>query len=314
MIHYYTPLAGGIFLGWSLGANDASNVFGAAVAARIISFRRAAILCSMSIIAGAVLQGSGGLDTLSSLSEQNLTTMFITSLSAAFTVSIMTIMRLPVSASQAVVGAIVGVGLATGNVQWPILQKVVICWLATPFGAMLIACVLYYILGFIITKTPMSILTRDKLLWSGLLVCGVYGSYALGANNVANATGVFSGQLENVTDQSLKLIGGVAIALGVVTYSKRVMMTVGAGIMPLDAFTALVAVAGMSVSVHIFAVIGVPVSTSQAIIGAIIGIGLIRGVETIHFNTLAKIGVGWVLTPVLALIIALLTLLINRWI
>jgi len=147
-------------------------------------------------------------------------------------------------------------------------------------------------------------LTRDKILWSGLIVVGVYGSYALGANNVTNSTGIYSGLIEGVTDRHLAAIGGIAIAVGVLTFSRRVMLAVGSGVMPMDAFSALVAVLSMSITVHIFAVIGAPVSTSQGIIGAIIGIGFMRGARAINYSALKSIGLGWILTPVMALILA----------
>ena len=60
-------LLGGLYLGWALGANDASNVFGTAVGAKIISFRQAAVLCALALIAGAALQGEAGIHTLSGL-------------------------------------------------------------------------------------------------------------------------------------------------------------------------------------------------------------------------------------------------------
>lgn len=300
------PLAGGLYLGWSLGANNAANVFGTAVASRIISYRNACILCATAVIIGAVLQGEGCIKTLSGLSPniQTISTLLLITVTAAITATIMTVMRLPISTSQAVVGAIVGVGLVTGNVEWTGLIKIVICWIATPIGAMIIAFCLYQILRVFFRYIPMSILTRDKLLWSGLIIVGTYGSYALGANNVANATGIFSGQIPGVTDSQLALFGGIAIAAGVLTYSRRVMMSVGSGIMRLDAFTAFVAVTAMSVTVHIFAVIEVPVSTSQGIIGAILGIGAIRGGRAVKYNLLAKIGIGWLFTPTIALILA----------
>lgn len=298
------PLTGGLYLGWALGANDAANVFGTAVASRIITFRKAAILCSIFVIIGAVLQGEGGIHTLSGLSTQTHMSLLVVSVAAAVTVTLMTFMRLPISTSQAIIGAIAGVGLATNSMQWNGLVKVVTCWVATPVGALLIAAVLYKLLGAFIKYIPMSILTRDKILWSGLLLVGIYGSYALGANNVANATGIFSGQFKGVSDSQLALFGGFSIAAGVLTYSKRVMMAVGSGVMPLDAFTALVTVSSMAVTVHIFAVIGVPVSTSQAIIGSIMGIGLIRGIQSIKFKTLRNIGFGWFLTPLIALILS----------
>ncbi|MDC0358411.1 anion permease [Oligoflexia bacterium] len=300
------PLAGGAYLGWALGANDSANVFGTAVAARIISFRKASLLCAIAVILGAYFQGEAGLHTYRELADQNLQTILVTAVAAAFTVTIMTFFRLPISTSQAVVGAIAGIGLATKTMHWAGLQKVVICWIVTPVGAMFFSCILYFLLSALMARIPMSILTRDKILWSGLLLVGIYGAYALGANNVANATGIFSGQFtaQGYTDSHLTLIGGIAIAFGSITYSKRVMLAVGSGIMPLDAFTGLVAVAAMAVTVHIFAVIGVPVSTSQGVVGAIFGIGLIRGVNTVNYRTLRIICIGWVLTPALALVLS----------
>jgi len=298
-------IGGGLFLGWARGANDAANVFGTAVASRIISLRRACLLCGCVVVLGAVLQGQPGIRTLGGLTELTRTTLLIASVSAGITATVMTFFRLPISTSQAVVGAVMGIGLAVGgHVNWAGLGKIVICWVATPIGAMLISCLVYKLLGAFLTRVRMSMLTRDKLLWGSLLVVGMYGSYALGANNVANATGIFSGQISGVSDADLALWGGLAIGAGVMTYSKRIMLAVGSGIMPLDAFTALVAVSAMSITVHVFAAIGVPVSTSQGIVGAIIGIGLMRGVRAIDYNVLGNIGIGWVLTPTVSLILA----------
>ena len=86
-----SPLGGGLFLGWTLGSNDAANVFGTAVATRIISYKKAAWLCGITVILGAVLQGSAGIATVSSLTNQTITTALIVTISAAVTGSIMTV-------------------------------------------------------------------------------------------------------------------------------------------------------------------------------------------------------------------------------
>jgi len=309
----FAPLGGGLFLGWALGANDASNVFGTAVASRIITFRKACLLCSCAVIMGAIFQGQAGIDTYGKfMSGHQIEVLLITSLSAAVTVTLMTVLRLPISTSQAMVGAMVGVGLSMGSLPWTLLRKIILCWLITPVGAMLIAVAVYLILSVFLRHFPMSLLTRDKILWGGLLIIGIYGSYALGANNVANATGIFSGKIEGITNTQLAWLGGISIAGGVLTYSRRVIYAVGAGIMPLDSFTALVAVSSMSITIHIFAVIGVPVSTSQGIVGAILGIGLIRGGRSIHYRKLRSIGLGWLLTPTIALVLAAAGYAITR--
>ena len=297
-------LLGGIYLGWALGSNDAANVFGTAVASRIITFRRAALICAAAVIIGAVLQGERGIDTLSELTSQTTTTVVIVSVSAAIVVTLMTFLGLPISTSQAVVGAIAGVGIATNNMDWAALVKVVVSWVSTPIGAMLLAIVFSRLLSLFFRHVRMGILTRDNLLFSGLVVVGIYGSYALGANNVANVTGVFSGQIPGLSDTYLAAIGGGAIALGVLTFSRRVMMSVGSSLVTLNAQTAFIAVLSMAVTVHIFALIGVPVSTSQGIVGGVIGVGLMHGVHTVRFRMLRNIAVGWLMTPVLALVLS----------
>lgn len=293
-------LAGGAFLGWALGANDAANVFGTAVAARVVRFGTAAVLCSGFLIAGAWLEGAHGIETLGALSQASLTAAVVASVSAALVVTVVTGLGVPVSASQAVVGAIIGIGLTVGAPNWDGLPKILICWVATPLGAAVLACVIYWLGGVILNRIPMSMLTRDNLLWCSLIVVGAYGSYALGANNVANVTGVYyhTGLVDSAP--VLGLLGGVFMAIGVITYSRRVMMAMGANLVRLDAYAALVAITAEAVTVHVFAWVGVPVSTSQAVIGGVMGVGLMRGTRAIHLDVLKSICLSWVLSPLIA--------------
>ncbi|MBU1238816.1 inorganic phosphate transporter family protein [Myxococcota bacterium] len=292
-------LISGVFLGWSLGANDASNVFGTAVASRMVKFWTAAFLCAAFVLLGAMLEGAAGMLTYSKLSNYGVNFAFIISLTAGLTVMFMTILGLPVSTSQAVVGSMLGVGMLYGNVQWGGLTKVVLCWIGTPIGAMLAAIIIYQIIGHILNFLDLSLFTYDRVLRMSLMAAGSYGAYALGANNVANVTGPFvaSGQ---ISAQMGALIGALSIGLGVITFSRSVMMTVGEGIVKLSAFTALVVVLAEAVTVHIYAMVGVPVSTSQAVVGAVLGVGFLKGSKTINVGTLGKIMVGWLFTPVMS--------------
>ncbi len=293
-------LGGGVFLGWSLGANDAANVFGTAVSARVIRFGTAAVIAAVAVVAGACLEGRAGIETLAAVSTGDLRTAFLSSICAGLTVAAMTLARLPVSTSQAVVGAIVGAGIVAGRTNFTGLPRIVSCWVLTPIAAAAIACLCYALLGVALNRTRMSILTRDRMLWGALVVAGAYGAYALGANNVANVTGVFHGKGLLGSSFGLALIGGLSIALGVLTCGRRVMTTVGADLMRLDAYAALVAILSEGITVHIFAQVGVPVSTSQALVGAVIGIGVMRGVRGIDPDVLKNIVLGWILTPVVA--------------
>ena len=85
-----TSLLGGIFLGWSLGANDAANVFGTAVSSRMLKFWTAAILAACFVLAGALLQGESGIETLGGLTLFTYNQAIIASIAAACAVTIMT--------------------------------------------------------------------------------------------------------------------------------------------------------------------------------------------------------------------------------
>ncbi|MCK4888728.1 MAG: inorganic phosphate transporter, partial [Candidatus Aminicenantes bacterium] len=94
-------LSSGLFLGWSLGANDAANVFGTAVATKMLKFKWAAIICSIFVILGAVIGGAGASETLGKLGSVNaIAGSFTVALAAGLTVFLMTRVKLPVSTSQ----------------------------------------------------------------------------------------------------------------------------------------------------------------------------------------------------------------------
>ena len=306
-------LLASVFLGWSLGANDAANIFGTAVSSRMVRWRTAAVLIAVFALAGALLEGREGMATLGNLHAQDLPSAFRVALAAAVTTTAMTVLRLPVSTSQAVVGAILGLGLARGQTQFEGLGKIVACWIGTPLGAMVLGMILYPLLAALIRALRLHFLIYDRLVRTLLVLAGIYGAYALGANNVANVTGVFysAGAFGNETGSGMNmalLLGGSSIALGALTFSRRVMTTVGSRIVALDAFSSFVVVVAAAATVHAYAVLGVPVSSSQAVVGAVIGIGMLKGMRMISGRAVLRIAVGWVLTPALGALVAVLLL------
>jgi PiT family inorganic phosphate transporter len=296
-------LLGGIFLGWSLGANDASNAFGSAVSSRMIKFWTAAILASIFVILGALLEGRAGMETLRGLTDLTLKMAVVSSVAAALTVTLMTVLGLPVSTSQAAVGAILGIGFVNEQLNLAGLGKVVVCWFGTPIGGLIITIVLYRLLAVLFNRSKLDLFDSDILLRLSLIVAGSYAAYTLGANNVANVTAVFVGAGQ-LTVFAATLIGGLSIALGILTFSRGVMDTIGKKLVRLDPFSALVVVLAEGLTVHFYTFVGVPVSTSQAVIGAVLGIGIVKGVKTVNRRTLVNILLGWFLTPAIACFIA----------
>ena len=289
----------GVFLGWSLGSNDSANVFGTAVATKMVRYSTAVVLCAVFIVLGAWMEGEAGFHRLSSLVEQNANEVFICSLASGLTVTFMTILSLPVSTSQAIVGGIFGVALASGQaVDLASFGKLVICWIGTPIGGFFIAMIVYWIARLILQSQKLNFFELDWLLRWGLILSGIYGSYALGANNVANVTGIYVGAGVLSVEQA-SLIGGLSIAAGVMTFSRNVMMTVGKGLIPLNGVGAFVAVLSHAIVVHLYAQIGVPVSTSQAIVGAVMGVGVVLQ-RKMDLQKLFRILQAWVMTPVVS--------------
>ena len=330
-------ISSGLFLGWTLGANDASNVFGSAVGSKMIRFKQAAIIASIFVILGAVLQGAGGSHTLGKLgSVDALGGAFTVALAAGISVFWMTKLKLPVSTSQAVVGAIIGWNFFTHNpTDMNSLTKIVTTWISGPILGGIFAVLLFLLLQFILRKSKIHLIKLDAYIKYALLIVGAFGSFSLGANNIANVVGVFVPSAPNITldfgffsldgIQLLFLAGGISIAVGIITYSKKVMMTVGNSLMKLNAETAIIVVLAHSLVLFVFSSqslsdlfvrIGlpeiplVPVSSSQAIVGAILGIGILKGGKNIQLKVIGRIALGWLVTPIIAGFIAFLALFI----
>jgi len=328
-------LTSGLFLGWSLGANDASHVFGSAVGSRMVSFRKAAIIASIFVILGSVIQGGGAAHTLGKLGGINaIGGSFTLALAAAITIYVMTKFSLPVSSTQAVVGAIIGWNLFTGNpTNGTVLSKILVAWITGPVMGAVFAILLYILVTRIKKALNIHLIRFESYIRTGLIVVGAFASYSLGANNIANVMGVFAPAF-NLSDldlgvfvlnsnQQLFLLGSLAIAVGIITYSKRVMDTVGSNIVELSAEAALVVVLAESLVLFIFSSSGLsnlfvrmglppiplaPVSSSQVVVGCVIGIGLYKGARNINFKVLGEIGLGWIATPLMSGLLAFFTL------
>lgn len=302
-------LSSGAFLGWSLGSNDAANVFGTGVSTQLVRYRTAVVLIAIFVVLGAALEGSRCMATLNDLSKIPLHLAFFATLSAALVMFAMSTLALPASSSQAVVGALFAVGLVNGSADFQVFGKIVMAWVLTPVCAGLLSVLLYNVLGFILRPLLTSLKWRTPLLRAAILVAGCYGSYAIGSNNVANVSGVYvnAGVL---TPLQASLFGGLAIAAGVLTYSKKVMFTVGRGIFALDAFTAFITVLALAASSHLFTQIGVPVSSSQAVVGAVVGIGLQKDMKSLSLKTIRHILLAWLVTPVMSGLVCLPAMLI----
>jgi PiT family inorganic phosphate transporter len=144
------------------------------------------------------------------------------------------------------------------------------------------------------------------------LLTACYVSVAHGANDVANAIGPVAGiyiifVTGAVSPQApvpvfLLALGGLFIALGCMVWGYRVIETLGHKITDLTNTRGFSVDFGVATSVLIASKLGLPVSTTHAAVGAVVGVGLARGMAAVDFRLVGKIFLYWVVTlPVSAL-------------
>jgi len=304
-----------IGVGWSIGANDAANSLGTAVGSRVLNLRQAIVLIAIFGFLGAFLQGSYVAKTIGKgivpMDQLNKNTSLYLALVASFAacawVVLATYWKMPISTSHSIVGAVAGAGVAIGApVKWKALLDIFICWIFTPVGAAVLGYIFYKLFqNFFYRVIPRRYL---RVTFATLIIIsGCYVAYTWGANDVANATGVIVGA-GILTPTTSVIIGGLAIVLGIMTWGYKVIETIGSEIthlLPIMAFSAQLASA---INVHIYTLFGIPVSTSHSIVGAIFGVGLVRGARVLNLRIMREIIICWIATPFISGIISFLVL------
>ncbi len=347
----YLLLIAGMFMGWSLGTNDAANAFGTAVATRVIKYRTAITIIAVLVLVGAFFFGANNIGELSSLAENNevLSSVaeaeqakeqgllqdlrlksalkaFIIFACAGLTVFVMSYLKFPVSANQSIVGAVIGWGLfhadygnaAIRNANVYQLLKFASTWLLCPLGSAIISFILVFFVSKFLEKRLTTLHSYDTLIRVGYLVAGAFASFSIGLNSSASVTAFYYDQTglgANLMSsaQWTAVIGGASIALGVLTFSKRVMMTVGSSIADISQIDGFVVIIAMSLTIVLMGdLMGIPVSTSQAVVGAVVGAGLVKGVRNVRFGVFKNIAIAWVSSPTVAGLFAYLIALATQ--
>lgn len=336
MFEYLFFLSSGLFLGWSLGANDASNIFGTAVGTKMLRFGTAAVIASVFLILGAVISGQNTAETLNTLGEVNtLPAAFTVSLSSALAVLLMLKSGISVSISQAIVGGIIGWNIYNHKpTDTDTLASICASWIFCPIISGALAVLLYLCVKSLLHHTKIHILWQDMAVRTGMVLTTALGGYALGANNMANVVGVFIDsnvfeplQLSRLytlnSTQVLFLLGALAASIGVFTYSQRAIKTVGKNVLSFSPMVAWIVILSESLVLILFSsetlenfllslnlppLPAVPVSSTQAVIGAIVGIGLVKGGKGIKWSLVIRVVSGWVATPVIAFMLCFISL------
>ena len=241
---------------------------------------------------------------------------------AGLTVTLMSYLKLPVSSNQSITGAIIGWGLFAADYSNPHilhtnlsqLGRFACTWLLNPLCAGAISFLLVSLISRFLESRLESLSGYDKIIRWGYLLAGVFASYSIGMNSSANVMALYFDPTYSKTGIAANLltdpriaatIGGIAIAVGALTFSKRVMLTVGSSIAEITPLEGFIVVISMALTVVLMGkCMGIPVSNSQAVVGAVVGAGLTRGVKTVHFGVFKNIAIAWVSSPTVAGLLA----------
>lgn len=142
-----------------------------------------------------------------------------------------------------------------------------------------------------------------------------YVAFAHGANDVANAIGPLAAIFSVVKTKSVAMqvevsiwmlaIGGIAVGGGLFAFGGRVMETVGGKITELTPVRGFCAQFGAATTILVCSRLGLPVSTTHVLVGAVVGVGFMRGMGFLDMRLLRNIGSSWVITLPFTMVLAI---------
>ncbi len=286
-------------IAFAIGSNDTSNSFGICVGCGLLTMKKASYLLLILVLAGITLGGARVMSTvgegIAEMDEVIVATSLLVS-SAAIVVA--NYMRTPVSSHQAIVASLIGSAMAMGKaVDIGTVEKIVASWIISPFGALIFAVLIYWIMEKIFAK--IGALKAERIMRVLLLISGSIVAFNTGANELATALApaVYYGTISVIEGG---IIGSLMLFFGARIVSIRVAETVGKGITALDPFSGFAAQFSAGFTVLLFTFLGMPVSTTYCVVGAITGVGMYKGLRGVRFAFLRRIFASWILTPLLA--------------
>jgi len=301
-------------LAWSIGANDMANSTSVLVGSGTLKFRQAFILFLIFQLLGALLQGYMVMKTLGKgiVSNIEIIGAISASASAFLWITIATLIGAPISTTHSITGAVVGVGLSymlfgfqETMINYQRIRDIIISWMISPIASMVLAIPMY--------RATKSLGTSNNSRAYKLLLLGfaAFAAYSFGANDVANATGVYitvTSSSFGIPDEEsmrfLALLASVFIALGGLTIGYKVVTTLAYKVTRLDLNMALAAGFANALTVWVFTTIpyilfgyGLPISTTYVAAGSIIGVGVAKsGWRGVNLKTVIFIVTSWLLT------------------
>lgn len=307
------------------GFHDSSNIVATMIASRALSGRQALSITAVAHFVGPFLFGVAVATTLGNevLNDSQLKmSVVLSALVSAIVWNLITWwLGIPSSSSHALVGGLIGAAIVesgVGVIKWAGLSKVVLALLISPLIGLLVGFLLMKTVLFLARAATPSI---NLFFKKSQVVTAVALALSHGTNDAQKTMGVITmGLVASGTLSEFHVplwvvaISAGAIALGTWTGGWRLIRTLGSKffkVRPIHGFTTQIASAGVIMAA---ALSGGPVSTTQVVSSAIIGIGSAERLSKVHWDTAVEIVAAWVLTiPVSAVLSAGVGLVLRNW-
>jgi PiT family inorganic phosphate transporter len=311
------------------GFHDTANAIATVVSTGVLPLRTAIMLAAVLNFVGA-LSGTAVASTIGKgiITPSTITLVVVLSalIGAIFWNLITWYYGIPSSSSHAMVGGIIGAGVAHsgfGSIQGPGMTKIFFSLILSPIAGMLIAFILMLALYWTFRRAaPVAVsglFRKLQMLSAGFM------ALSHGSNDAQKTMGVITMALVaygSITMTGSKLVvptwvilaSAAAMGLGTAAGGVRIIKTLGTKIIdlkPVHGFAAETAAAGVILTASHF---GLPVSTTHCISGSILGVGASQSVSAVRWGITVKILWAWVLTIPVSAISAFLCYLLASWV
>ena len=300
------------------GFHDAANSIATVIATRVLTPTKAVALAAVFNFAAAFFLGTGVAATIGlGFVNTRVVTPYVilAGLSGAIVWNLLTwYLKLPVSSSHALIGGYAGAAIAKGGLGGLVLGK----WPST-LAFIVIAPVIGLVLGYTLMVTVYWVFKSFsparldawfrhlQILSASLLSC------AHGTNDAQKSMGIITAVLFATGFEKsfhvpswVILACAAAMGLGTLSGGWRVVHTMGTRLTRLKPRSGFCAEAGAAISILFATWLGLPVSTTHVVAGAIAGVGSIQRVRAVRWNVATDIIIAWVLTiPAAALVSAI---------
>jgi PiT family inorganic phosphate transporter len=229
---------------------------------------------------------------------------------------------IPSSSSHALIGGLIGAGAAkagTGAIVWSGLTKTGAAIVLSPALGFFLALALVLAVSWLfVSQTPLKV--DASFRWLQFLSASLY-SLGHGGNDAQKTMGIISVLLYSHAEGAAEfgvplwvvLACQSAMGLGTLFGGWRIVHTMGSKITRLTPMQGFCAETGGAITLFTATALGVPVSTTHTITGAIVGVGAARRVSAVRWNVARDIVIAWVVTMPMAALIAALFFALTRW-